>query len=269
MPASSRRCLGQTRVLFNVYSRRERDVLWTPGAEPRLSSTGAILPGAFDAPWVNALSGEARGAEVVLRRDATDGFSGWAGYAFSRLKYTDTGTGESFWGDADQRHTVSLYGNYRLSSRTSVSARYRYGSNYPVTGYIGVPSPALGQPPVVDGQPLFLGLSTERNTLRLPPYSRLDVRADRAFTWSSRRLVVFVDVANVLNRREPSQHVLLDRPRRTGLRYDGIAPADRALGRPRRRVLTRPARIGVPGRHAQGADQRGAGGHRVGVDGRA
>ena len=189
----------QTRVLFNVYSRRERDVLWTPGAEPRLSSTGAILPGAFDAPWVNVLRGEARGAEVVLRRDATDGFSGFAGYAFSRLKYTHTGTGESFWGDADQRHTVSLYGNYRLSSRTSVSVRYRYGSNYPIAGYIGEPSAALGQPPVIDGQPLFYGLSTERNTLRLPAYSRLDVRADRAFTWSSRRLVVFVDVANVLN----------------------------------------------------------------------
>ena len=192
---------GQTRILFNVYSRRERDVLWTPGEEPRLSPSGAIILGAFDAPWVNALSGEARGAEVVLRRDATGGFSGWAGYAFSRLKYTDTGTGETFWGDADQRHTISLYGSYRLSSRASVSARYRYGSNYPVEGYIGLPSPALGQPRVVDGVPSFLGLSSERNALRLPPYARLDVRADRAFNWSSRRLVVFVDVANVLNRQ--------------------------------------------------------------------
>jgi TonB-dependent receptor-like protein/carboxypeptidase-like protein len=190
---------GQTRVLFNVYSRRERDVMWTPGAEPRLSSGGAILQGAFDAPWVNALSGEARGVEVVVRRDATGGFSGFAGYAFGRLKYTDTATRESFWGDADQRHTLSLYGSYRLSSRTSVSARYRYGSNYPVTGYIGLPSPPLGQPTVVDGLPSFLGLATARNVLRLPPYSRLDLRADRAFTWSRRRLVAFVDVANVLN----------------------------------------------------------------------
>jgi hypothetical protein len=41
---------------------------------------------------------------------------------------------------------------------------------------------------------------SERNTLRLPPYARLDVRADRAFNWSGRRLVLFVDVANVLNR---------------------------------------------------------------------
>ena len=69
----------------------------------------------------------------------------------------------------------------------------------PITGYIGEPSAALGHPPLIDRQPLFYGLSTERNSLRLPAYSRLDVRADRAFTWASRRLVVFVDVANVLN----------------------------------------------------------------------
>jgi hypothetical protein len=36
--------------------------------------------------------------------------------------------------------------------------------------------------------------------LRLPAYARLDLRADRAFTWSSRRLTLFVEVANALNR---------------------------------------------------------------------
>src|SRR5204862_1032878 len=124
----------------------------TPGEEPRLSPAGAILPGAFDAPFVNVLSGAARGAEVVLRRDATDGFSGWAGYALGRIRYTNMETGEGFWGDADQRHTVSLYGNYRLSSRASISVRYRYGSNYPVTGYIVLPSPAQGLHPAVDAR---------------------------------------------------------------------------------------------------------------------
>ncbi|RPH55433.1 MAG: hypothetical protein EHM89_17125 [Acidobacteria bacterium] len=190
----------QMRLLLNVYTRHERDVLWTPGSEPRRTPTGTISTGSFNAPWVNALRGEARGAEIVVRRDATDGFSGWAGYGFGRLRYTDTQTGESFWADADQRHTLSLYGNYRLSSRASVSTRYRYGSNYPMVGYIGEPSTSLGQNPLVDGRPLFFGLAGQRNTLRLPAYSRLDVRADRAFNWSGRRLVLFVDVANVLNR---------------------------------------------------------------------
>ena len=190
----------QLRLLLNVYTRHERDVLWTPGSEPRRTPTGTISTGSFNAPWVNALRGEARGAEIVVRRDATDGFSGWAGYAFGRLRYTDTQTGESFWADADQRHTLTLYGNYRLSSRSSVSTRYRYGSNYPMVGYVGEPLPSLGQNPLVDGRPLFFGLVGQRNTLRLPAYSRLDVRADRAFNWSGRRLVLFVDVANVLNR---------------------------------------------------------------------
>jgi hypothetical protein len=189
----------QARLLVNVYARRERDVLWTPGSEVRLAPDGTIDRGSFDAPWVNDLEGESRGVEVVLRRDATDRFSGWAGYAYGRLKYTSAATGDSFWADADQRHTLSLYGNYRLSSRSSLSARYRYGSNYPMVGYIGDPTPAQGMVPVMDGQPLFYGVSDQRNTLRLPAYSRLDLRADRAFNWSSRRLVLFVDVANIAN----------------------------------------------------------------------
>ncbi|HEY7450476.1 MAG TPA: TonB-dependent receptor [Vicinamibacterales bacterium] len=189
----------QIRLLFTAYSRRERDVLWTPASEPRRTPVGTISPGLFGVPWVNGLRGEARGAEIVVRREATDGFSGWAGYAFGRLKYTDTQTGESFWADADQRHTLTLYGNHRLSSRASVSMRYRYGSNYPLVGYIGEPPSSLGQNPTVDGRPLFFGLAGQRNTLRLPAYSRLDVRADRAFNWSGSRLVLFVEVANVLN----------------------------------------------------------------------
>ena len=81
-----------------------------------------------------------------------------------------------------------------------MSARFRYGSNYPVAGYIGLAQASLGMNPLIDGRPLFSSLVSERNTLRLPAYSRLDVRADRAFNWSGRRLVLFVDVANVLNR---------------------------------------------------------------------
>jgi hypothetical protein len=191
----------QIRLLFTAYTRQERDVLWTRGSEPSRAPSGVLVPGLFNAPWVNALSGRARGIEAVVRRDAADGFSGWAGYGYGRLRYTDNQPGEQFWADADQRHTVSLYGNYRLSSRSSVSARFRYGSNYPVAGYIGTASSSLGTNPLIQGgRPLFTSLVSERNTLRLPPYARLDVRADRAFNWSGRRLVLFVDVANVLNR---------------------------------------------------------------------
>jgi hypothetical protein len=43
-------------------------------------------------------------------------------------------------------------------------------------------------------------LSDRRNALRLPFYGRLDLRANRTFDWSRKRLTVFVEVINVLNR---------------------------------------------------------------------
>ena len=45
---------------------------------------------------------------------------------------------------------------------------------------------------------LFLG--DHPNDVRLPRYARLDVRAARTFRAAGRRVTLFVDVANVLNR---------------------------------------------------------------------
>jgi hypothetical protein len=42
-------------------------------------------------------------------------------------------------------------------------------------------------------------LATERNQVRLPLYSRLDIRADRAFTLRGSRLTLFVEVLNLTN----------------------------------------------------------------------
>jgi outer membrane receptor for ferrienterochelin and colicin len=185
-----------THVTVTVYRRDESRVLAVPGIEPSRTPEGTVVFGQSNAPWTNALDGRARGAEIVLRRDSPSGLSGWAGYAYGRLRYTLPSTGEQFWADADQRHTLSLYGNYRLSSRTGLSLKYRYGSNYPIVGYIGnLPG---GPARDIFDDPIYT-LVDQRNTLRLPAYSRLDLRGDRAFNWTSRRLVLFVEVTNVFN----------------------------------------------------------------------
>jgi outer membrane receptor protein involved in Fe transport len=77
---------------------------------------------------------------------------------------------------------------YRWSSRSMVAMRYRYGSNFPIAGYF---TPA--------GNDVHL-LTSSRNTARLPAYSRLDIRADRTFTFRRSRLTLFAEVVNVLNR---------------------------------------------------------------------
>ena len=63
----------------------------------------------------------------------------------------------------------------------------RYGSNFPIRGYIGANA---------DGYML----SAQRNGLRLPAYSRLDLRADRTFTYRKSRLTLFMEVVNAMNR---------------------------------------------------------------------
>ena len=82
---------------------------------------------------------------------------------------------------------MNTYVAYRWSGRTSLSARWRYGSNFPIRGYI-------------DSNAAGFTLSAQRNVLRLPAYSRLDLRADRTFTYRKSRLTLFMEVVNAMNR---------------------------------------------------------------------
>ena len=65
----------------------------------------------------------------------------------------------------------------------------RDGSNFPIRGYIE--SAAVGYV-----------LAAQRNTLRLPVYARLDLRADRTFTYRKSRLTLFMEIVNATNRRK-------------------------------------------------------------------
>jgi hypothetical protein len=80
-----------------------------------------------------------------------------------------------------------MYGAYRVNDRLSVSSRFRYGSNFPTTGYW-------------EAREGGYFVSGERNTLRVPAYSRLDLRANRTFTWNRTRLTLFLEAINVYNR---------------------------------------------------------------------
>jgi TonB dependent receptor/CarboxypepD_reg-like domain len=187
------RLLGTSaRVQVTVYDREERDFLRRPSAEPRIVD-GRLVRAFTTARFENRLTGAARGVELFLQRLDANGFSGWISYAYGKHRYRDTVTGESFWGDLDQRHTMNLYGLYRLSPRTSVSAKLRVGSNFPAPGYF-----------YASGGRYFVG--STRNDLRLPSFARLDLRANRTFTWSSRRLTLFAEVINVLNRENMRYH---------------------------------------------------------------
>jgi TonB dependent receptor-like, beta-barrel/CarboxypepD_reg-like domain/TonB-dependent Receptor Plug Domain len=177
---------GSMRAQVTVYDRQEQDFMRRAGADTRLVGT-RVVRGVSTARYETRLDGYARGVEFLLERRSPTGLSGWISYSYGRNRYDDFVSGESYWGDLDQRHTVNLYGFYRLGSRTSFSAKLRAGSNTPAPGYFGE---SVGTFFVTD----------ERNGVRLPSYARLDLRANRTFSWSHRRLTLFAEVINVLNR---------------------------------------------------------------------
>jgi outer membrane receptor protein involved in Fe transport len=170
-----------------VYDREERDGVDLADQYHRLID-GVLQPPSSTSRYANRLEVTSRGVELMLQRKSPDALSGWIAYSFGHTRDTDRVTDETFDGDFDQRHTLSLFGRYRLSDRMSVNARWRFGSNRPIVGYID------REP---DGQ---FFVDSARNATRVPAYSRLDVRVDRTYRWSTRRLTLFAEVANLLNR---------------------------------------------------------------------
>lgn len=177
--------LGEAwRVNLSAYRRHDDDRLRNVDAEIRIVNNRVVVP--RNPHYANVLTGDTAGVEFALERRSPSGFNGWLSYAWSDSQLTDK-HGETFAADYDQRHTLNAYVAYRLSGRTNLSARYRYGSNFPIAGYVG------------QDQNGYL-LSTQRNGVRLPAYARLDFRADRTFTYRKSRLTLFLEVVNAMNR---------------------------------------------------------------------
>jgi hypothetical protein len=175
------------RLSMTLYDRQERDMLRRPGGETRVVG-GRVVRGSAATKYENRLDGFARGVELMAQRSVPGrGVSGWFSYAFGRNRYHDTVSGETYWGDSDQRHTMNAYALYRHSDRASFVAKLRIGSNFPIPGYYASRDGAYF-------------VTDVRNTERLPVYSRLDLRANRTYNWSRRRLTLFAEVINVLNR---------------------------------------------------------------------
>ena len=175
----------------SAYGREDRGYVWLPDAEFRVAGGRLVLP-SFTTRYENALDGHSRGVELVVQRRSPNGLSGWIAYNLAFTDYHNITTGETFDADYDQRHTVNMYAVYRVSDRTSFSTRFRAGSNFPAPGYY--------ESRPLAGQANAYFLSTTRNTVRVPVYSRLDIRANRTFSWSTTRITLFAEALNVYAR---------------------------------------------------------------------
>lgn len=184
---------NRARIQVTGFAREEQDIL-RPLGEERVVN-GVFRPATTFPIAGSRLDGTSRGVDVVLQRYGSPGaagLTGWIAYTWAHTRYKDQVSLETFDGDHDQRHTINVFLQQRLSWRSAVNAKLRLGSNVPVVGYF-----------TGDTTRLFSGET--RNTVRLPWYVRLDLRANRSFAIKGRRLTLFAEVVNALGRRNLGQ----------------------------------------------------------------
>ena len=193
---------SRTRLRAEFYNRADRDLLFQPQFDPRIAAGKIFIPPLFPA-YANSLRGYARGFEFFLQRSSANGATGWISYAFGRTGMREGVSGSRFPSNYDQRHTINVFGSYRLRPSINLSGKLSYGSGFPYIGYLQ----RTGG---------IYVLSASRNALRLPVYQRTDVRVNKSWTRDRSKFTLYGEVINIFNRTNYAFEVLNSFNSKTG-----------------------------------------------------
>ncbi|MCX6151763.1 MAG: TonB-dependent receptor [Ignavibacteriales bacterium] len=164
----------------------------------------------------NRGDGESYGIEVLLRKDY-GAITGWLGYSLAKTKYIfdDLNHGKSFSPRHDRTSTVNVVANVDIKQffdelkgisgveRTSnwlLGINFIYATGQPMT----IPTSAYAVNKLPDWNDNSNGLSlypSELNTLRLPPYIRMDIIVTYEKHYNGWTLAPYLQIFNVGNRK--------------------------------------------------------------------
>lgn len=164
--------------------------------------------------YVNGGSGDARGLELFIKKDAVNSrLSGWASVSLSKARRRNDLSGQQFAFEYDQPVVVHLVGNYDLSERWRFGAKWSYHSGNRYTPLVGT-----GRYPDGRVKPLYADI----NSSRLPAYHRLDLRADQKY---SDRLSFYYELVNAYAHKNISGYTYnADYSRRKAVSELGLMP---------------------------------------------
>jgi hypothetical protein len=145
-------------------------------------------------PMVSSAKGTAYGFEWLVQKKFSEvPCYGQIGIAYSKGEFI-AGNKQTYPGQFDQRFIFNVSGGYMFDESWEISTKYRY--------YTGAPFTPVYKPsenPLNPGQ--IQNLPAEYLSERLPAQGILDFRVDRFFNFNKWRLVVFLDIQNILNQK--------------------------------------------------------------------
>ncbi len=140
----------------------------------------------------NGASGQARGLELLIKREPKHKLSGWLSLSLSSARRQNDTTGQEFPFEFDQPVIANLVLQYKQSDRWQFGAKWSYHTGAPNTPIVDT-----GRYPDDRVRPLY----GEINSERLPSYHRLDLRGDYIL---SPRFRVYGEVINAYARKNIS-----------------------------------------------------------------
>ena len=171
------------------------DIDWLWKAEAYHKKFSDLVVGVSDPAinYVNGASGSAYGAELLVKKEATEKLSGWLALTLSRSERRNDLTGETFRFEYDQPINATLISNYKISREWSVGGKWAYTSGRPYTPITGTSGTYPDGRPI----PVYAGI----NSGTLPDYHRLDLRIDRHYIFDAWKLNAYFELNNVYRRQ--------------------------------------------------------------------
>lgn len=176
-----------TRIRVEAYQKNYDDLIVQP-----LHPTPAFVK---NGNYFNSGAGSVQGLDISVQKAVTGFFTGEASYGFTRSRRRFSSNGVEFPSDYDRPHQLTLIGATRFYGFT-VAAKFRVASGLPYvarTQVLAVPNTGVFLQRIVTDASI--------NSLRLPTFASLDVRAGRRFGFKHWSLSPYIDIFNITNHR--------------------------------------------------------------------
>ena len=168
-----------------------------------------LEPNSADDPGIRGdefvrTSGASYGFDVMLRQLERGPLSGWVAYTYGVSSRT-RGTLEYFPAQ-DRRHNVNAVASYALGRRTTLGARFGFGTGLPFTDIVGqivrrTYDPGNNAWTLYNGVQPFEAVGGDRNASRYPTFQRLDLMLAQRYTRGRANISPYLQVVNAYNRK--------------------------------------------------------------------
>tara|TARA_R100000963_G_C4632991_1_gene97633 strand:+ start:219 stop:887 length:669 start_codon:yes stop_codon:yes gene_type:complete len=148
-------------------------------------------------PVISQGKGRTYGVELLYQQKFTGKFYAVTAFTFYKSEFTNLLGNDYDPAVWDNGVLISLLGGYKFGNNWEVSGRYRYLGKAPYA--------PVDQEATLDNYPAVILDYNQLGSVRLDPFSQLDIRIDKKWSFTNVSLDVFLEIQNVLAQTGPSE----------------------------------------------------------------